>query len=900
MIERLRFAFAYALRNIVRDRRRAAFTLLSVAVGVASVVALRALGLMLTDALTSNAQAFLRGDLRVTDTGMDGGFVMSIFNSQERSHPFSAENIPAIEAWAAERNIAITFTLNGELMQVAVIGEYGRAGPPALTMSVFVDPAVYPFYDTIRADKPARALLGDLFTTPNAAVLSQRLASQIGAEVGDQVRVGSANVYFTVTGIVPDTAESSLASPQNLLFSFIYLNRAEQSLFGLDDLADRAYLKLPPEADPQAVEDEIANWPRRSDRQRYSHWLTVSAGEVLEENVEIADAISRFVLVLSLVGLVIGGVGIINTMVVAINRRSLEIAVLKTLGLHSLDISLLVLAEAALAGFFGSLLGAVLGMLLSYVARDLGQQAFAIGLPWRPYLDPILIGTALGLVVTLFFSLLPMITAARVRPKLVLREDDVPMLRAGALWTIISFIVLIVGFGLLIDLIVGSYRFARYLRLPPPLTPGITATLGTFIFLAVLFALNWVLVWLLSKLPSFRNANLQLAIRGLATHRTRTAFSLLALIIGMTALSGTLIMTRSINILLYTSISQPLGGNVVILPLSLVQGTVRSRLDSIPAVNGYREIRFPGRLELEAIDGVRDYERWFALARDDAQSSMRRASLNLVLGVNTYGNPPRGQLVAGRFIGPEDAGQAVITIPYLPELEAHGVTIGSQITLRIGGRVQDFEVVGIVAPGPSTGLIPFSLNDSALQVPLDMMPRQNIPFDFVIVDVQPEAVREVMAAVGAIPGVFIFDVAIFDSIISRLMNQMAALPLLVAGLSLFAASALIATTVALATMERRRQIAILKAIGVSRWQALGQLLAENSLVGIAGGVISLLPTLLILALVPALTEGIVHMPLPTDLVILMLALAVLVTIAATLITAWPAATEKPLNALRYE
>ncbi len=900
MIDRIRFAFAYALRNIIRDRRRTAFTLLSVAVGVASVVALRALGLMLTDALTGNARAFLRGDLRVIDTAMDAGFVLSIFNSEEGMHPFSAENIPAIEAWAAERDIDITFTLNGELMQVAVIGADGRAGPPALTMSVFIDPAIYPFYDTIRADRPSRTLLGDLFTAPRSAVLSQRLAGQIGAQIGDQVRVGSASAYFTVTGIVPDTAESSFDGPQSLLFSFLYLNRAEQTLFGLDDLADRAYLRLPPEADAQAIEREIADWPRRADRPRYSRWWTVSAEDVLENNTEIADVISRFVLVLSLVGLVIGGVGIMNTMVVAINRRALEIAVLKTLGLRSLDISLLVLAEAALAGFFGSLLGLGLGVLLSYAARDLGQQAFAIGLPWRVYLDPLLIGIALGLVVTLFFSFLPMITASRIRPNLVLREGDMPMLRAGARWTVISFIVLIVGFGLLIDLIVASHRFARYLHLPPPLTPGITATLGTFIFLAVLFALNWVLVWLLSKLPSFRNANLQLAIRGLATHRTRTAFSLLALIIGMTALSTTLIMARSINILLYTSISQPLGGNVVILPLSLVQSIVRNRLNGIAEVNGYREIRLPTNVDVVAIDGNRDYQQWFARGRDDPQSSMRRVSLEMVLGVNAHGNPPRGTLVAGRFLTPEDDGQAVMTIPYLPELEAHGVTVGSQITLRMRNQTVTFEVVGIVAPQATNSLIPFSLNDSALQIPLDMMPRQDVPFDFLIVDVQPEAVREVMATVGAIPGVFVFDVALFDSIISRLMNQMAALPLLVAGLSLFAASALIATTVALATMERRRQIAILKAIGVSRWQALGQLLAENSLIGIAGGVISLLPTLLILALVPALTQGLVHMPLPGDLVALMLALAVLVTILATLITAWPAATEKPLTALRYE
>src|SRR6266849_499809 len=63
MLKRLKFAFSYALRNIIRDRQRTAFALFSIAAGVATVVALRMLGLMLTDALTSNAQAILRGDV---------------------------------------------------------------------------------------------------------------------------------------------------------------------------------------------------------------------------------------------------------------------------------------------------------------------------------------------------------------------------------------------------------------------------------------------------------------------------------------------------------------------------------------------------------------------------------------------------------------------------------------------------------------------------------------------------------------------------------------------------------------------------------------------------------------------------------------------------------------------
>ncbi|MBN1966807.1 MAG: ABC transporter permease [Anaerolineae bacterium] len=899
MLGRLRFAFSYAIRNMIRDRRRTIFTLLCVAAGVATVVALRALGLMITDALTSNVQAFLRGDVRVVASNTSG-FTVTAFEEGDDRRPIGAQQVAAIDAWAEERGINVTYMLNTELMQTAVItgtsadGE-ALAGPPALTLSLIIEPAEYPYYDIIRAEAPAGVLLADLFSEPHSVVLSRRLADQIEAQVGDQVRIGAAEAFFTVTGIVPDVVEGTFDNPQSLLFPFAYLNRAEQGQFGLPPLAaDRAYLQLPEGANLDLTLRETTLWPP-PERGR---WRFMNTVEVLEENQQLADILSRFVLVLSLVGLVIGGVGIINTMIVAVNRRSLEIAVLKTLGLQGSDVSLIFMAEACLSGVLGSAIGIGLGIVLSYLARDMGQQAFGVPMPWRVYFDPVVIGLALGLTATIFFSFLPTSMATRIRPNLVLRAGSIPMARAGCLWTVLSMLLLIIGFGLLVDLIIGTNRF-DFLQVPPPLTPGIISTFAVFLLILIFLAVTWIVVWLLGKLPSFRNANLQIAFRGLTTNRSRTALSLMALIVGMSALSGTLIMTRSINILLTTSITQPLGGNVIVLPIPLLQGVVRARLDSLEGVNGYREVRFPGNVELEAIDGDRRYERWFADADEDPQADLRRARLEMVLGMNIYGEPARGELVEGRYLTPDDDGEPLIMIPYLPELEAHGVGVGSSFELRLGRTTQTFEVVGVIAPDPNAGFIPFSLGDFALQVPADALGSNSaVPFDLIVVDAEPEHVRDVLATVGAVPGVFVFDVSIFDSIISRLLNQMAALPLLVAGLSLFAATALIATTVALATLERRRQIAMLKAIGVSRWQALGQLLIENGAVGVIGGLISLVPTLLVLGLVPALTEGLVSLPVPNDLLALMLVLAVVITLGATLVTAWGASAEAPLNALR--
>jgi hypothetical protein len=109
MFRRLRFALTYALRNMRRDRQRTAFALFSIAAGVATVVALRMLGLMLTDALTSNVQGFLRGDIVVQ--GRSGG--IGVLDNGDTVAPFRSTNIGQINEWAAKNNIDVTYSLTG-------------------------------------------------------------------------------------------------------------------------------------------------------------------------------------------------------------------------------------------------------------------------------------------------------------------------------------------------------------------------------------------------------------------------------------------------------------------------------------------------------------------------------------------------------------------------------------------------------------------------------------------------------------------------------------------------------------------------------------------------------------------------------------------------------------------
>src|SRR5260370_2827589 len=159
---------------------------------------------------------------------------------------------------------------------------------------------------------------------------------------------------------------------------------------------------------------------------------------------------------------------------------------------------------------------------------------------------------------------------------------------------------------------------------------GLIGTLSVFLLIVVMLGLIWVFVWLLGKLPSLRNPSLRIAIRALTLHRGRTALSLLALIIGMTALSATLIGTRSLTMLLVTTASEPLGCNVVILPfLPLSSVLVHAKPDSAPGVSGYRDVRFFSS-ELLSIDGNRDFDQALSVA-DQVQRATVAYQFNIFL-----------------------------------------------------------------------------------------------------------------------------------------------------------------------------------------------------------------------------------------------------------------------------
>ena len=140
-----------------------------------------------------------------------------------------------------------------------------------------------------------------------------------------------------------------------------------------------------------------------------------------------------------------------------------------------------------------------------------------------------------------------------------------------------------------------------------------------------------------------------------------------------------------------------------------------------------------------------------------------------------------------------------------------------------------FQVVGIA---PGSGRVSFG----KLFVPPGST-RGSPEIQFNVLQVDPAHLNPTLLKLSENPLVFALDITFIDGLLKRLIDQFAAIPTVVGLLSLLAAAVAMANTVSLQTLERRRQIGVLKAVGLKGRRVLLIMLLENTMVGLLGGLI---------------------------------------------------------------
>jgi putative ABC transport system permease protein len=853
----------YTARSLMRGGQRTLLAIFCVAVGVMAIVALELAGNMVNLALTSNVQALNGGDIAVTKGAGGSGGALD-FSQQDIQYFRHLEQQGQIVTYTAVSTTAATATVPGT-------DKHTFAGLEA------VDPARYPLYGQTTFLNPTSGSLDQALRRPDALLVNQALYETLGLHPGEALRLTAPDgtvIDGTVAAEVKPAANNfgglgGLA----LLSRASYVAALKQPL---------TYTTVYIATSSQAQADSTA----KAIQKQFPLATVQTAHDVLKRNQQQVDMVNKFLELAGLLALLIGGVGIVNTMQVALSRRRTEIAMLKTSGYQRRDLYALFGLEALLLGIAGGALGAVAGIGLSDGVRVLIERAFGLSVPFAVSAGTVASGLAVGVATTLIFGLLPIVQAGGVRPLAVLRELPEGRGAGSRLLTVGLVLLLAVLFGVLASVVLNSALW------------GASATAGAFVALGVLSLFFLLIVLLLSALPIPRLINVKMALRNLARQRARTTITLLALFAGIFAVGLIAIVGQDVRQSVNAAIASSLKYNVLVSAPTNLRGTLDTTVQHLSGVEA-STVSLVGNAEPVTIDGtpiaqLLDYQETYSKSR--IASSLAAELLSGVQGYSLRQQQPDLTIDKGRNLTAADAGTDNVLVDEVETEAPLHLKVGDTLTL-VGPthHLLTVHIVGFYANKDS--LQTFAPLQAAQQVVTSLHdPRAQLVYSLRIA---PGQVDQAVAKLNQVaPQAQVFNFSNITELVNQILGNIVILLIAIASLALFAGVVIIANAVALAMLERRRELGILKSVGYDSARVLRVVLIENGVMGAVGGALgALLAAIVTLALSGAFKTHLdVNVPIAMGLV----ALAIVLAIGTAALVAWGAVRIRPLEVLRYE
>jgi putative ABC transport system permease protein len=387
-----------ALSRLRTSRLRAALTMLGVIIGVASVVALVGVGQGTTSDITT----------RLADLGTNLLTISPTTQNADGSTSLSLEDADAIAELDSVAGVAPEVTTSLDV----------SAGGESATTTVVGTTAAYA---TVRAyDIWQGTFLTDVSVERElrVAVLGASTAETLGLDASDLgSEISIAGIPFQVIGILQPKGGSGFQDPDDQVIVPV---AAVQKYFVGGDSVRTIGVSVAPSADMTATNAEITALLRER------HELASGTDDDFSifDQTQLLDAASSISGTLTLllggiasISLVVGGIGIMNIMLVSVRERTREIGIRKAVGARGRDILAQFLVEALTLSLLGGLIGIAVGLGVSAVIGQIAGWGFA----FSP--TTVLAAVLFSLLVGVVFGVWPARQAARLDPIGALRYE---------------------------------------------------------------------------------------------------------------------------------------------------------------------------------------------------------------------------------------------------------------------------------------------------------------------------------------------------------------------------------------------------------------------------------------------------------------------------------------------
>jgi putative ABC transport system permease protein len=417
LFESIRVAFSALIAN----KLRAALTMLGVVIGVAAVISLMSLG--------RGAQAQITEQVQSLGTNL-----LFVTPGQQRTPGNARGAAGNAQSLSIDDATAIQSELGGRIVS-SVVAERAVGGAQVIVGGQNVQTRVIgvtPGYDTVRNYTVATGeFINDsqMDTRARVIVLGAGVAQKLfgeGDPMGQNVRVstfGRSGATMRVIGVL-EPKGGNLTNLDDQAFVPFTTVGARLQPARTAQAAEMVSSITVAVADERLMDDaiqQVADVIRRRHRVAQDDFVISSQRDFLQSLSQITGVLTAFLGAIAGISLVVGGIGIMNIMLVSVTERTREIGIRKAVGARARDILSQFLIEAVVVSLAGGLTGIALGVGISRLVSQLELNGRAIPSIVAP--DAALLAFTVSAAVGLFFGIYPAMRAARLNPIEALRYE---------------------------------------------------------------------------------------------------------------------------------------------------------------------------------------------------------------------------------------------------------------------------------------------------------------------------------------------------------------------------------------------------------------------------------------------------------------------------------------------
>jgi len=400
--------FKIAIRALVRNKLRAILTMLGIIIGVASVIAMLAIG---------------EGSKRsITDqvSSMGTNMIMIMPNMQRRG----GVSLGSSSSMALKYSDVVT--LRQESVYLAAVSPEVRASGQVIYSNENTQTTIYGVSEEYLSIRKLNVGSGRIFTEnetrsmAKVCLLGQTVVENLFGEGSDPVglTIRIKNLPFLIIGTLEDKGESGMGQDQDDLILAPYTT--VQRRLAAIDFINGIYASAVSEDKSALAIDEVTEILRRTHKLKESEeddFRIMSQSELIETMSNITDIMKYLLGAIAGISLLVGGIGIMNIMFVSVTERTREIGLRMSIGGRGQDILKQFLVESIILSILGGALGIIFGYLIAKGAGSLmSLTAFVTT-------QSVILAFAVCFIIGVFFGWYPARKAANLNPIDALRYE---------------------------------------------------------------------------------------------------------------------------------------------------------------------------------------------------------------------------------------------------------------------------------------------------------------------------------------------------------------------------------------------------------------------------------------------------------------------------------------------